>query len=228
MADPNAFQAPPKRLPQYDYIRQNAANQLRAQGNDQDTAMKRRFAAQGGLNSGAYIKQAQMQQQNQADQQVQAQQGIDTQEAGEVQRRQEIQDQYGEAQKSRDFASSEAGKQRDFQKYVYDSDQVFKEKVFSFEKDSKLAQLDFQYQDYKQSTISGAESAARAALESDDSQDYNALLDYYLNLYGAHTEAPVTETTKGPWDSTTTTTKYNPNSAQVKNPFDSLNKYRKG
>lgn len=99
-------------LPEYDQLRQNTDNTLNAQKQQSDDAMKRRFAAMGGLNSGSYIKQQQNSDNDMAGQKENAMNQIGFQEAGEAQRRKEVtqgqQFQTGERLGSQEFAGSES------------------------------------------------------------------------------------------------------------------------
>jgi hypothetical protein len=101
---PMQTQAP---LDEYELLRKRALQQANAQTQAQDDALKRRFAAMGQLNSGASIKQMQLNAQAGAERADQAQEGISIAEAQERQRRKEVTE-------GRDFASGEAQKQRDF------------------------------------------------------------------------------------------------------------------
>jgi hypothetical protein len=93
---------------EFDVARQRAQQQNSAAVQQQTDAMKRRFAAQGALNSGAAIKQEQLAHEQGAQNLEQANQGINAQEQGVLK-------QEREAQKQRDFASNEANLGRQFQ-----------------------------------------------------------------------------------------------------------------
>jgi len=105
-------------LPEYDLARKRAQQRVTASGQEQQDALKRRFAALGGLNSGAYIKQQQLAQDRQQEQLQDANEGIDVQENAERRRLQELKEgrefQAGEAQKQREFASAESRLGREF------------------------------------------------------------------------------------------------------------------
>lgn len=122
-------------LAEFDLLRQAQQRKTNSDMQSSDDAIKRRFAAQGGLNSGAYLKTANINankiredadtaSQNIGFQEATAQRGID------------------EAQKGRDFQAGESQKGRDFQKEISDKDFAFKDKVFSFDSSSKLRELD--------------------------------------------------------------------------------------
>lgn len=129
-------------LPQFDQLRKQAqqrANQAAQAGTD---AIKRRFAAIGGLGSGAAIKQQNLMRQ-QANQQLEdANANINVAEAQERSRLADRDFAAQQNQLQRDFAAKEAEKGRSFQRELSDKDFAFKNQVFAFEKDSKLKQLD--------------------------------------------------------------------------------------
>ena len=105
---------------QFEILRRRARQRANTQGQQQQEALKRRFASIGRLNSGAAIKTGQIAAQQAARQGEETAQNIDVAEARENQRRRELQEgrqfQAGETQKQREFASSEAGKGREFQR----------------------------------------------------------------------------------------------------------------
>lgn len=107
-----------ERLPQYDYLRQRATQQSQADRDTQTEAMKRRFAANGMVNSGAYEKSAQIQDDDLNRQRNDAVQAVDFAEQNELQRQKEItegrQFQTAERMGSQQFQSGEAGAQRGF------------------------------------------------------------------------------------------------------------------
>ena len=77
-------------LPQYEAMRRRTQQQNIAQSQMDDDAMKRRFAAQGRIGSGAYIKQAQIAADQQAQRQGSQFMDIDAAEAQELQRQKEV------------------------------------------------------------------------------------------------------------------------------------------
>jgi hypothetical protein len=85
---------------QFDLARKRAAQQATAEQQQQDDALKRRFAAQGGLNSGAYVKQQSLQADQAMRRKADVMEGIDVAEANEAQRQREVQE-------GRDFARAE-------------------------------------------------------------------------------------------------------------------------
>lgn len=98
----------------YDYLRQKAKEQSQQQAQQEDDALKRRFAAQGTLNSGAYLKTQENQDELHARQAADAQNQIGFQEAQE--------------KSARQYQTSEREASQLFQKSLVDSDQAFKAK----------------------------------------------------------------------------------------------------
>lgn len=84
----------------YETQRRRAAQEAEAQSQSQQDALKRRFAAQGGLNSGAYIKQTQIAADDAMKRKQAALENIDMSEAQDLQRQKEVQE-------GRDFTRSE-------------------------------------------------------------------------------------------------------------------------
>lgn len=124
-------------LPEYDPIRrriQSTYSQKRSEGED---ALKRRMASQGMLQSGAYQKLAQEQETDYSKQESDAMGQVDFLEAQEAQRRKEIDDQRKFQREERlggqEFQAGEAGKQRGFQRGLFDTEMAFKEKTLSEE-----------------------------------------------------------------------------------------------
>lgn len=136
--DPNISAGNP--LPEYDALRQRVSQQNRAQAQDNQSALSRRFASLGALGSGAFIKQQQI-----ADDQ--AGQRLD-QALGDV-GFQEAQAARGieEADKAREFQSGEAQKQREFSQFdrnLAAQNFNFQQKVAEFDNNAKLRALDLQ------------------------------------------------------------------------------------
>jgi hypothetical protein len=121
----------------FEAARTRATQRATADLQQNQDALKRRFAALGGLNSGAAIKQQQLLQERSQQQREEAIQGIDAAEADRH-----------ENQVNRDFQAGEAEKQRGFQREQAGIDRGFQDKVFSFEKESKLKQLDLAAQQF--------------------------------------------------------------------------------
>jgi len=127
-------------------------SQARAAEQGQVGAIRRRFAALGGLQSGAAIKQEQLARQGVQEQAQAAQEGLAEKQAQRDLARAEAAAQRGfqssEAQKQREFAGTEAQKGRDFQQKLSDRDFEFRKNVFAFEKEAKLKQLDMARQQF--------------------------------------------------------------------------------
>lgn len=128
-------------LPEFAKVRENAVNQAGVNTSGQVDSLRRRFAALGGLNSGAAI-QAQGQVEEQGAQRKEAAGAqVDFQEAQERQRR-------NEAMEARDIATSEASRGRNFARETANADMDFKDRVFRFDSGSKLAQLDLMWEQF--------------------------------------------------------------------------------
>lgn len=145
MAVPAPGGAAPAQQNEFDLARKRAAQQSNAAVQMQRDAIKRRAAAQGGLNSGAFIKQEQQAMQQGQEQLSQANEGIDAAQRAEARRIKEIEDQRKfqteERLASQNFASLEAGKQQKLQ-----SDQFAK--TFGLSKEQLNTQK-AQYEDQK-------------------------------------------------------------------------------
>lgn len=161
--------APNQELEEFKIMRQRAQQQNTANQQQATDALKRRFAAQGGTNAGAFMKAQervgqQLRQEAQAAQEniglaesaekrrlaeIQAQRDFASQEAekqrgfeagqGELQRTFAS----GEQEKQRGFTAGEAQKQRDYQKNMFDQ-------TFAFEKETKNRELNMAEQQMKQ------------------------------------------------------------------------------
>lgn len=132
-------------LPEYSAIRQRVANQANAAKDTANDALTRRYAAMGGMGSGAFVKQQQQLLSDAEDKKAEQLMGVDTQEAAERRALQSAED-------NKEFQSAEALKSRALQRDVFNADQSFKigsfnadqsfrDKVFRFDSKSKLAQL---------------------------------------------------------------------------------------
>jgi hypothetical protein len=101
---------------QFDLARKRAEQRANA---EQDDALKRRFAAMGGLNSGAYIKQQSVQADDAAKRRADVMEGIDVAESNEAQRQREVQEgrEFARSERlgSQDFSASQADLQRKYQ-----------------------------------------------------------------------------------------------------------------
>lgn len=110
----------PNRYKQFDVMRQRAQQQGNTAKIEQGEALKRRFAALGNLNSGAYVKQAGIQDQAQDQQTAQNVQDIETQRGAEKSRLQDTQN-------AQTFQAGEAEKGRIANKQLADQNQAFQE-----------------------------------------------------------------------------------------------------
>jgi hypothetical protein len=129
MTPPAMASAPSARDQQYDLLRKRAKQQGVQAGQEQGEALKRRFAAMGNLNSGAFVKAAGQQEQMAQAATQEAVQNVDFAQSGE------------KAQ------AEEAEKGRIFNRELFDKDQEFKKTVFADESkfrglNAKLAQDD--------------------------------------------------------------------------------------
>ncbi len=122
--NPQVAQMDADRSAHYDKLRQRAQQEGNTLKQTQGEALKRRFAALGNINSGAYIKAAGLQ-----DQEIdkQTQQGVENVEM---------------QQSNEKFQSNEAEKGRIFNRELFDKDASFKQMVFADE--SKYRGLDFE------------------------------------------------------------------------------------
>lgn len=125
-------------LAEYDAVREKAVRDSQGQDQEQQEALRRRFAAMGGLNTGAAIK-AQQNSTNSAMQRRQdALNNIGFQEA---QQRRAMQ----ERENTQEFQSGEAYKAREADTERFNADLAFKNNVSQFDAQSKLRQLDLQH-----------------------------------------------------------------------------------
>lgn len=132
MADPNQAQAS---LPQYDVLRRRLQQQSDKDKLKQEEDIKRRFASQGLLNSGAYLKG---QERGAKDIQEATSKGLEDigfQETQELQRQKEVgearQYQTSEREASQAFASGERNQSQIFNKDLFNQDLAFKNLVQS-------------------------------------------------------------------------------------------------
>lgn len=106
-------------LAEYDAIRNRLKGDFSQKRSEADDALKRRFAMQGMLGSGAYQKSAELQGNDMTRAEAESLQNLDLQEQNELQRRKEVvegrQFQTGEREGAQRFAAEEAAKGRTFQ-----------------------------------------------------------------------------------------------------------------
>jgi hypothetical protein len=155
-------------LAEYDAIRSRIGSQANQANQTAQDALARRFAAMGALNSGAAIKQQQLQSESSERSKADQLQNVDFQEAqarreleqGESQK--EFQSQ--EALKGREMAAEESYQgrkftteqrnfeaqqqvlQRNMQRELFNADSQFKADVFKFDSNSKLNSLDLAWE----------------------------------------------------------------------------------
>ena len=149
----------------YEFQRKRAEQAVNKQNQEENDALSRRFAAMGGLNSGAYIKQQQIQGDTAMQRRQDALEGIGAQEAQARLAQEEAQKQRefskserlgsqefagGEAQKQRQFATGERLGQQGFQSGEREAAQKFAsneaESAFGRQKNLQAFQQDFQKQ----------------------------------------------------------------------------------
>lgn len=128
-------------LPQYDFLRKQASQESNKQRQMGQEALNRRFAALGGVGSGAQIKTEQNLQSELAKQAQGAQNQISFQEQQQIhqedlaKQEREAQQAFisGESEKAREFQKLESGKQRSFQEKLANMENDYREKVFAME-----------------------------------------------------------------------------------------------
>lgn len=126
-----AYKAQPNQ-PQYSAVREAITNRAAASGRTANDAVTRRFAAMGGLGSGSAIKATQM--------------VNDQAEAGKRAELAAVDQQIAQTESDKEFQSAEAAKGRGMQREVFNADQAFKDAVFRFDSNSKLAQLQLAFE----------------------------------------------------------------------------------
>lgn len=162
------------KLPEYDAMRSRLQQKNTAEVGQQQDAMQRRFAAQGGLNTGSAIKQAQVIADQGAQRLDDANQQVNEQEAGARRALQAAEDQKafqsqeadygrqftagenqagrdfqaGESRLGRDFQAGESEKQRGFQKGMFDEDMAFKKSAQDWQQKVQSRQLDQSDREY--------------------------------------------------------------------------------
>lgn len=161
------------KLPEYDAMRSRLGQRVNADTQQQQDAMARRFAAQGGLNSGAAIKQQQLVAESGAQNREQAMEGINQQESAERRRLAEVeaqkefqsqeaavgrQFQAQESQLGRQFQSKESLLGREHQRGMFDDDMKFKTKVQAWSESQAAKQMELAWAEMnfnKQVALSG-------------------------------------------------------------------------
>jgi hypothetical protein len=125
MADA-AYAGTADRFAQYDIARQRAQQQGLAAKQQNNEAIKRRFASIGNLNSGAAIKAA-----DQSDQAADAQTQANIQDVNSQE--QQARNQLADIQQAQQFQAGESQKTRDLQSSQFDKTQAFQQQVFADE-----------------------------------------------------------------------------------------------
>lgn len=155
-------------LPEYNAMRARLQQKTTAETGQQQDAMARRFASQGGSNTGAAIKQQQLIAEAGAQRSDEGTQQINEQEAATRRQLQAAEDQKvfqsqeadagrqftageneagrqftaGESRIGRDFQAGESEKQRGFQKGMFDEDMAFKKSAQDWQQKFQTRQLD--------------------------------------------------------------------------------------
>lgn len=168
----------------YDAMRRRAQQQVNAQTQEQDDAMKRRFAANGMMNSGAYLKQQQIANDQSQQRMAEATQNIDFQEQAENQRREET-------QQAQQFQALEAQKQRDFSKGMFDEESKFKREVF--EREDAFRNKEFeasQSANYLNSLLALAEQTGLDLDQADERDQLIGIVRGQMPAQGTITRGP--------------------------------------
>lgn len=155
-AQPAVAPAAPNRDQAYEEMRRRAQQQGTAAAQQQGEALKRRFAAIGNLNSGAYVKASQ--------------QAADAAQA-----------QTGDAVRAVDFQKA----QEDYNREMFDKDQAFKNQVFQDESKYRGINADLQQRDLAASERANQVNALLGLANADldqvgnDPNQLNAILQRY-------------------------------------------------
>jgi hypothetical protein len=175
--------------PTFDLARKRAEQGLASSGQIQNDAIQRRFAAQGGLNSGAFVKAQEGARESAASQRQNAMEGIDAAEAADTARQQEIlsgrefsrSERIGSQDFSRlerldtqQFSAAEAVKLRQFEGFYRDQDLDFKNR--SLDIDTRLKERGLDQAD-QANAISGAGELVNLAGVEDLSPELRAQVE---------------------------------------------------
>jgi hypothetical protein len=121
----------------YELMRQRVGQEATAQGQQASSALERRQAQLGNLQSGAAIKQQQQVGEQVAMQKQKAVEGVDLAQAGEEAQQAQIKQGQefatGERLAAQTFGAGEAEKQRGFQQKQIDVENIFKEKAMTMQ-----------------------------------------------------------------------------------------------
>lgn len=133
-------------LPEYDVARQKINESANSEGQAGSEALARRFASiGGGANSGAFIKQSELQNQSNETNRSNNLRDIAAQEAQTTRGLQQAED-------TKAYQSGENAKN-------FNSQQAFQDKVFRFDSSSKLGQLDLAYKSAEENAATDAYNA---------------------------------------------------------------------
>lgn len=161
-------------LPEYDAMRARLNQQSNADVQQQQDAMQRRFASQGGLNTGAAIKQAQIVADAGVQKRDQGLQDINTQESAEQRRLAEGEAnkefQSNEAATGRSFTANESKLGREQQQGQFESNQSFQDKWNTIGQSNTIKQLDLAAKSFDLQAQESAFNQASAAAQMSDEQ----------------------------------------------------------
>lgn len=173
---------------EFDLARQRAAQQSNAAAQAQKDALKRRFAAQGNVNSGSFIKSQEQVDNNAQEKLQQANEGINAQQQTENRRVKEIQDNRDFARSERlgsqDFSASQADAMRRFQTGERTGGEQFQTGLLGKQQDFAAAQAEAQR---KYATGERLSSQDFAALQARDARDFEGH-ENYLNRVEHNTD----------------------------------------
>lgn len=175
-------------LPEYDAIRSQTQRTLNAQGQGAQDAIQRRFARMGNLNSGAYVKAAQLQDQTTAQTTADALNRIGFEESQARRGLQQAEDakvfQSTEALAGRNFQGQQATLGRNFealqaaaarnaqaelQTNLFNAQQANQFNQWQFEADTKLDAMDLAIKQQQQAAAEAAFNAAMATYQAEHS-----------------------------------------------------------
>ena len=158
---------------EFDTQRKKAEQQINAQKQGQQDALKRRFAAMGNINSGAYVKANENVDDAAAQQREQANEGINSAQNAELRRRRELaagqEFASQEAEKGRQFTSGENALQRKFSTQERLGGQDFQSGMLGKQQDFAAAQAEAQR---KYATGERLSSQDFALLQAKDAREF--------------------------------------------------------
>jgi hypothetical protein len=167
-------------LPEYDHLRNKVTEEANTVNSQNQDALKRRFASMGALNSGSYIKQAEIQNNESEQRRSQASSEINFQEAQarRALEKEESQKAYQseEALKGRTFEGAQQRYSRNMQKDLFNADMNFKNQVFQFDSGTKLGALEMQARELDINKQIAAMNEANTLFDHDDDTSWQ---EYY-------------------------------------------------